>query len=1126
LRDKGGVQARFLLGPAGTGKTFLCLEEIRQALLNDPQGPPLILLAPKQATFQLERQLLANPALPGYTRLHILSFERLAEFVLNRLHQPPPPLLSEDGRTMVLHALLARRRKDLQIFHASAGLAGFARQLSLELRELQRHQLSPAALLDLASRPGLAGSLRRKLHDLSLLLGGYLEWLRKNNLQDADCLLDLAARALGNIAAKFTFISALWLDGFAEMTPQELTLLSALAPLCQKMTLAFCLDRERTDAETSWLSIWSGVGRTRRQCWDRFSALPGAQLSVDVLTRNNPAGRFAASPVLRHLEENWTRPKDFSGGESAASLGPSLRVAVCDTAAAEAVLAAREILAFVRAGGRFREAAVLLRRMEGYHDELRRVFARYQIPFFLDRREPVAHHPLAELTRSSLRAAARGWQHDDWFGALKSGLVSDDDAAVDELENEALERGWKGEAWFAPFRGDGEKLRRAERRRASWIAPFARFRNAVSSGDVPAPNGAQLAPALRELWRDLGVEKKLEAWSGAPGRSGAAVHATVWQQMNAWLEDLALAFAGESMPLPDWLPILEAGLGGLSIGVIPPVMDQVLIGAIDRSRNPELKLALLLGVNEKIFPAPPSSSNLLGEPDREELRKIGTPLGHDTREFLSRERFFGYIACTRSSRRLVVSCARRDGDDQPLNPSWFISRLKSLFFDLEIENFSTPDWTRAEHPCELAGRLVADQEAGPVTRELLAWPMFAPLRGQLKSFQARLESEHLPPELAAQLHGPALRTSVSRLEQFAACAFQFFVHSGLRAEERQFFELDVKERGSFQHEALARFHQQLQSENKRWRDITPGDARERMGWLVAGMAPSFRDGLMDSSAQSRFSARILAGSLQDFAAAMVQWMSQYQFDPREAELGFGMADAGLPAWELDLGGGRRLLFRGIIDRIDLCRPGGGDEALAVVVDYKSGARKLDKVKMAHGLQLQLPAYLSVLRHLADPKKTFGAARLIPAGVFYVNLRGQFERGQTRSDVLREREAVRQSRYQHSGRFDFAALRYLDNRGLPQGTQFKFRLKKDGEPMAGNTDLMPSAQFRQLLDQVEAQLVRMGREIYSGEIGLNPFQKGRERACDKCDYQGICRFDPWVHSFRVLGEPPSAGENEE
>jgi ATP-dependent helicase/nuclease subunit B len=685
------------------------------------------------------------------------------------------------------------------------------------------------------------------------------------------------------------------------------------------------------------------------------------------------------------------------------------------------------------------------------------------------------------------------------------------------LENEALQRGWKGDLWFAPFRLDADKLHWAERLRAAWIAPFAKFRKALS-GDSPPPTGAQLALALRALWRDLAVEQKLEKWSHqAPGPFGAAIHATVWQQMNAWLDDLALAFAGETLPLAEWLPILEAGLSGLSVGVIPPVMDQVLIGAIDRSRNPELKLALLLGVNEKVFPAAPSSGQLLSEPDREELKKCGTSLGHDTRDFLGREQFFGYIACTRSSRRLVVTCARRDADDQALNPSGFISRLTNLFSDLSIENFSPPDWTQAEHPCDLMGKLMTDREAGPLTAELLAWPAFASLRARLKSFQAPLATEHLSPALAAQLYGPALRTSVSRLEQFAACAFRFFVHSGLRAEERQLFELDVRERGSFQHEALARFHQELQAASKRWRDITVEDARERMGRIVAGMVPNFRDGLMAASAQSRFSAHILAGTLQEFVAAMVQWMSQYQFDPQEVELSFGMDDAGLPPWEVDLGGTGRLVFRGIIDRIDLCRAPGGDEALAVVVDYKSGANKLDKVKMAHGLQLQLAAYLSVLRHLPDPAKFFGAARLIPAGVFYVNLRGPLERGKTRDDVLRERDAVRQSRYRHSGRFDFAALPYLDNRGLPQGTQFKYRLKKDGEPMASNTDLMPSDQFRQLLDQVEDLLVRMGREIYSGKIELNPFQKGKERACDKCEYQGICRFDPWTHSFRVLGE---------
>ena len=60
------MQARFLLGPAGSGKTFRCLAEIRAELLRAPEGPPLILVAPKQATFQLERQLLADPALPGF----------------------------------------------------------------------------------------------------------------------------------------------------------------------------------------------------------------------------------------------------------------------------------------------------------------------------------------------------------------------------------------------------------------------------------------------------------------------------------------------------------------------------------------------------------------------------------------------------------------------------------------------------------------------------------------------------------------------------------------------------------------------------------------------------------------------------------------------------------------------------------------------------------------------------------------------------------------------------------------------------------------------------------------------------------------------------------------------------
>ena len=80
--------------------------------------------------------------------------------------------------------------------------------------------------------------------------------------------------------------------------------------------------------------------------------------------------------------------------------------------------------------------------------------------------------------------------------------------------------------------------------------------------------------------------------------------------MHHWLENVILAFPDRGLPLRDWLPIVEAGLSGLTVGVIPPALDQVLVGAIDRSRNPDLHTVLLLGMNESVFPAPPRAGGL------------------------------------------------------------------------------------------------------------------------------------------------------------------------------------------------------------------------------------------------------------------------------------------------------------------------------------------------------------------------------------------------------------------------------------------------------------------------------------------------------------------------------------
>ncbi len=1232
----------FLLGPAGSGKTWRCLGEIRAELKRAPGGAPLLLLAPKQATFQLERQLLDDretPPLTGYTRLQIVSFDRLANWLLETL-STVPELIDDEGRVMVLRALLAREQASLRVFRATARLPGFARQLSQLLREFQRHQITPARLARLAERCTESGSLRDKLHDLHHLLRAYHEWLDGSEAQDGDQLLDFAtdmvrapAFVLRHSASP---IGALWLDGFAEMTPQELDLLCAVLPFCRTATLAFCLDPQANDSQ-SWLSLWSTVRRTYGDCRRRIEALPEAEVVIEALARTPGCSRFSDSPQLAQLEANWTGPSTASpvgrdsvephSEQSEASISPaaavgdarfartdsvgkqgsteshpagpirqrpaphpasslqhptsSLRLVQCANPEAEAAFAAHEILAHVHAGGRFRDCAVILRSLEQHHTALRRTFTRYGIPFFLDRREPVAHHPLAELTRFALRTLAYGWQPEDWFGALKTSLVHEVYGDIDWLENLALAHGWRGAQWFQPLSLTDPKVNvaRAEELRTRLTRPFLKLAeqlNSVSDLILADPqsaignrqsaiHGHRLATALRSLWDELGVETRLQAWDDALAEASDSpnlappLHATVLRQMNTWLENLERAFPATSVALPlrEWLPIVEAGLSTLSVGVIPPALDQVLIGTVDRSRNPELELALVLGLNEGHFPAPPAPPVLLSDTERDLLALHDLRLGLDPRAQIAHERYFGYIACTRSRARLILSCSAASADGKPLHPSPLLAHVQALFPGCELESVSiAKDWREAEHTedvlepllRELVGRgsiepqieradsvgswgSTESRPAGLIS--LASLPAIVPIIDRWRELLASHAATTLSPTAVAGLYGSELKTSVSKLEQFAECPFKFFIAAGLGADERKEFEIDHRERGSFLHRLLDEFHLRVTAAGRRWRDLTPAEASELAAHigedLLAG--PGFAVFAADDG--RRFAARSLIASAQRLLSALVGWMPGYRFDPVAVELGFGLPGSQLPAWRLELDGGHAVSLRGRIDRVDIYRDEKTGELNAVVVDYKSSPKRLEKLKVEQGLQLQLLAYLNVLR--AHPEAVVGSLGLAsaeissirPAGVFYVPLHGAAGSTGTREEILTADEAARRATYQHAGRFDAARLTQFDNRpaGQPSG-QFRYRLNKDGGLIARSSDALPASEFNGLLAQVEANLRGLGEAIFAGHVEVSPVRlSASDKACDRCDYRAICRFDPWVQPYRSLRTPVAATEAE-
>jgi ATP-dependent helicase/DNAse subunit B len=160
-----------------------------------------------------------------------------------------------------------------------------------------------------------------------------------------------------------------------------------------------------------------------------------------------------------------------------------------------------------------------------------------------------------------------------------------------------------------------------------------------------------------------------------------------------------------------------------------------------------------------------------------------------------------------------------------------------------------------------------------------------------------------------------------------------------------------------------------------------------------------------------------------------------------------------------------------------------------------------------------PALFPLGRGEGEKPKSFGVQQLIPTGVFYVNLRGQYESGGTRDEALSDAGGARKRAYRHIGRFDAGALSRLDR--VQAADQFNYQLNKDGSLRSDSVEALPRAEFEKLLDRVEAQLQEMGRAIFFGTMPVDPYRKGREMPCEHCDYRAACRIDPWTHQYRVL-----------
>ncbi|MEK7756312.1 MAG: hypothetical protein AAB385_03780, partial [Planctomycetota bacterium] len=249
----------------------------------------------------------------------------------------------------------------------------------------------------------------------------------------------------------------------------------------------------------------------------------------------------------------------------------------------------------------------------------------------------------------------------------------------------------------APATHEADELTRinaARRCLLAYLDPWMEFARKAGGH-----TGAGWTAGILEWLARLNAGRILSQWADDAEQDGrldeAEEHRQIWREVMSFLDDLAFAFSDVTLTIHEFTDALEAGLSGLTLGLVPPTVDQVLVGSIERSRHPDIKAAVILGFNDGVFPKRPAEDSILNDDDRAALLTAGVRIAAPSHERVLDESLLVYIAVTRASEALVVTYTTADDEGKTLRPSPFIDALRAACPGLMANVVSDPARSRS-----------------------------------------------------------------------------------------------------------------------------------------------------------------------------------------------------------------------------------------------------------------------------------------------------------------------------------------------------------------------------------------------------------------------------------------------
>ena len=828
-----------------------------------------------------------------------------------------------------------------------------------------------------------------KFADIDLIRRQYAKFIEGKFIDP-----DIQLSRLRQTASQADFIkgASLWVDGFAGFTTSELAMLGELLKVASQAHIALCVDPAEINPANPRIEDIDPAGLfnpIQRTYADLVGIIKANKLKLaEPIILKKPV-RFSQCPPLEHVERNF-----FKAGPAKLTAADNIRILSAANKRAEAAFVAKEIQRLVKTKNlRYRDIAVIASDIESYKHYVKVCFDDYKIPFFIDSRKALTQHPVVNLLCSALQVVSNEFGHSDIFAYLKNDLVPIERADVDVLENYCLAFGvspaeWQSEKdWqFSDPEKDPFDPRRINEIRKKAVAPLLDLRNKLQAGAIDA---AEFTRIIFDFLNQLGVREKITEWieQAIEQKDYATVeeHQQFYSRLVDVFDELVEVFGTDKLSCEDYFSIINCAFSQLTLRFIPPSLDEVLVGSIERSRHPDLKAVFLIGTTQREFPTPVSYDTILTDEDRLAAQSADFPLTAGTRQLLAQRQYLAYIAFTRPSQFLYVTYPLSDDAGSDMVRSQFVDSLQALFENLKEESVADgrTDIASVNNEFELAELLgaslgkdrpnavSADSQLEPLLNSICADEK---LGGLGETVRCALDYDNfakLDKTIISGLFNRRIDSSATRLSTFAACPYKYFSKYILELEPREEFKLEPLDIGDFYHRVLDGVQKQLQAEKKNFADVPDSHLQEilRNQISIILQKDKFISNFMHRRLHNKYIIDSACTALENCVAAIALMARAGEFRPVQSEVVFD-------DYKISLSNGNTLILRGKIDRLDIAKVDG--KKIAAVFDYKRRPKSYSWQAFYYGLDMQLAIYMLAVRQAASK---FGIEDV--AGAFYM-----------------------------------------------------------------------------------------------------------------------------------------------